>query len=266
MSIRQTAIEVVSTDTVPPLYQQIRRSIRDGIVAGTHIAGDRLPSESELAKAFGTTRTTVRQALSKLVFEGLIVRHSGRGSFVSDHPVIHSAIDSRECLTFEEQVALTGRTVSYGSCSFAQVAPPPDVASRLRVAAGSEVFRMERLRIIEKRPVCLELRYLPREIGLKVTGAMLAQQPAHRFVSDIVGRPMPTIVVSITAENASEEIAAKLEVPVGSALIVRANSHHADDGTLVMCGRSIFAGDVCTDYVLGQQLPGAGAPPRSLPV
>ena len=266
MSSRQTAVEAVSTDAVPPLYQQIRRSIRDGIVAGTHIAGDRLPSESELAKAFGTTRTTVRQALSKLVFEGLIVRHSGRGSFVSDHPVIHSAIDSRECLTFEEQVARAGRTVSYGSCSFAQVAPPPDVASRLRMPLGAEVFRMERLRIIEKRPVCLELRYLPREIGLKVTGAMLAQQPAHRFVSDIIGRPMPTIVVSITAENASEEIAAKLEVPVGSALIVRANSHHADDGTLVMCGRSIFAGDVCTDYVLGQQLPGSAAPPRSDPL
>lgn len=260
MSIRQPTDE---DDAITPLYQQIRRSIRDGIAAGAHTAGGRLPSESELARAFGTTRTTVRQALSRLVFEGLIVRHSGRGSFVSDPPAIHSAIDSRNCLTFEEQVAQTGRTVTYGSCNFAQVPPPPDVASRLRVPLGSEVFRMERLRIIEKRPVCLEVRYLPREIGLKVTGAMLAHQPVHRFVSDIIGRPMPTIVVSITAENANEEIATKLEVLVGSALIVRANTHHADDGTLVMCGRSIFAGDVCTDYVLGQPLPGPGAPPRS---
>ncbi len=247
--------------SLTPLYQQIRRSIRDGIIAGTHVAGDRLPSESELAQAFGTTRMTVRQALSQLIFEGLIVQHSGRGSFVSDKPAIHSTIDSRHCLTFEEQVALTGRTVSYGSCSFAQFAAPPDVAARLHIEPGTEVFRMERLRIIEGRPVCLELRYLPREIGLQVTGEMLARLPVHRFVSAIIGERVPTIVVAITGEVASAEIAEKLGVPPGSALIVRVNTHHAQDGAPVMCGRSIFPGDVCTDYVLGEPLPVFGANP-----
>jgi GntR family transcriptional regulator len=244
-----------------PLYQQIRRSIRDGIVAGRYLAGERLPSETELAQSFATTRTTVRQALSQLVFEGLIVQHSGRGSFVSDRPLIRSAIDSRNCLTFEEQVALTGRTVTYGTCTFAQVTAPPDAASRLRIAPGSEVFRMERVRIIDQRPVCLELRYLPHEIGLAVTGAMLARSAAHRFVSDILGIPVPTIVVSITAETASAEIAAKLDVAPGSALLVRINTHHDQDGAPVLCGRSIFPGDVCTDYVLGQPLPAAGTLP-----
>jgi GntR family transcriptional regulator len=248
-------------DPITPLYQQIRHSVRNSIIAGTHCAGDRLPSESDLAQTFGTTRTTVRLALSQLVFEGLIVRHNGRGSFVSDKPVIRSAIDSRHCLTFEEQVALTGRTVTYGSCTFAQIVASPDVARRLRIAGGSEVFRMERLRIIDGRPVCLELRYLPREIGLQVTGEMLAQLPVHRFVADIIGARVPTIVVSITAEIASAEVAVKLGVPPGSALIVRANTHHAQDGEPVLCGRSIFPGDVCTDYVLGQSLPASRPAP-----
>jgi GntR family transcriptional regulator len=249
------------SDSLAPLYQQIRRSIRDGIVAGRHVAGERLPSETELAQTFATTRTTVRQALSQLVFEGLIVQQSGRGSFVSDRPLIHSAIDSRNCLTFEEQVALTGRTVTYGACTFAQVMAPPDAASRLHIAPGSEVFRMERVRIIDERPVCLELRYLPHEIGLQVTGAMLARSAAHRFVSDILGIPVPTIVVSITAETASAEIAAKLDIAPGSALLVRINTHHDQDGAPVLCGRSIFPGDICTDYVLGQPLPASGSQP-----
>lgn len=257
MSTRQPARLTEPTDPIAPLYQQIRDSIRSGIVAGTHGAGDRLPSESDLAESFGTTRTTVRLALSQLVFEGLIVRHNGRGSFVTDKKVIRSAINSRHALTFEEQVALTGRVVTYGSCTFAQITAPPEIAKRLRIPPGSEVFRMERLRIIDRRPVCLELRYLPREIGLQVTGEMLAQMPVHRFVADILGARVPTIVVSITAEIASDEVAAKLGVTEGSAVIVRANTHHGQDGAPVLCGRSIFPGDVCTDYVLGQPLPGA---------
>lgn len=255
MSTKPPAPSSETASAPIPLYQQIRSSIRDGIIAGRQGAGERLPSETELAQTFATTRTTVRQALSQLVFEGLIVQHSGRGSFVSDRPAIHSAIDSRNCLTFEEQMALTGRTVTYGACTFAQVTAPLDAARRLGVVPGSEVFRMERVRLIEQRPVCLELRYLPHEIGLQVTGAMLSRLPAHRFVSQIVGIPVPTIVVSISAETASADIAAKLDVAPGSALIVRVNTHHDQDGAPVLCGRSIFPGDICTDYILGQPLP-----------
>jgi GntR family transcriptional regulator len=244
-------------DPAAPLYVQIQRRIRDGIAAGAHGAGDKLPSESELASEFRTTRTTVRHALSQLVFEGLIVRHVGRGSFVADRAVIRSPIDSRRCLTFEEQVALLGLTVTYRSFTFEMIAAPRPVAERLRIDPGAEVFRLERLRIIDQRPVCVELRYLPREIGRQVTGEMLAQLPAHRFVSEILGERIPTIVVSITAEIASGRVAELLEVPEGTALVIRDNTHHDKSGAPVLCGRSSFPGDVCTDYVLGQELPQA---------
>jgi len=252
MSTRQT--ESVQKTASDPLYQQIRRSILNGITSGTHGAGHRLPSESELAHGFGTTRTTVRQALSLLVFEGLVVRHNGRGSFVSDRPVIRSTIDSRRCLTFEEQVALTGRIVSYAGYSLAQAHAASHMAAILGLDPGTAVFRMERLRLIEGRAVCLEERFLPPAVGLHVTGQMLATQSAHQFAASILGTPIPTIVVSITAELASAAVAAKLEVPTGAPVIARDNTHHLGDGTAVMCGRSTFRGDVRTDYVLGQPL------------
>jgi GntR family transcriptional regulator len=244
-------------DPAAPLYVQIQRRIRNGIAAGAHGAGDKLPSESELASEFRTTRTTVRHALSQLVFEGLIVRHVGRGSFVSDRAVIRSPIDSRRCLTFEEQVALLGLTVTYRSFTFEMIAAPRPVAARLRIDPAAEIFRLERLRIIDQRPVCVELRYLPREIGRQVTGEMLAQLPAHKFVSEILGERIPTIVVSITAEIARGRVAELLEVPEGTALVIRDNTHHDKSGAPVLCGRSSFPGDVCTDYVLGQELPPA---------
>jgi len=239
----------------PPLYQTIRENIREGIASGVYEVGERLPSETELAQKFGTTRVTVRQALSQLIFEGLVVSHNGRGSFVAAATAIHSPIDSRRCLTFEEQVALTGRQVTYGACSLALAKASGEVARHLRIDEGSDVFKLERVRLIDGKPVGLEQRYIRHEIGQRVTGEMLSNQSVHGFVSEILGERIPTLVVSITADLATPEIAAKLGVPENSPLIIRDNSHHAGDGSPKVWGRSIYRGDIRIDYVLGQPLP-----------
>ncbi len=53
------------------------------IERGRHASGDKLPSERELAAAYGTSRTSIRQALEALVREGLLFRAMGKGTFVS---------------------------------------------------------------------------------------------------------------------------------------------------------------------------------------
>ncbi|RMG89191.1 MAG: GntR family transcriptional regulator, partial [Chloroflexi bacterium] len=44
-------------------YQRIQQYILDGIARGRWVAGQRLPSENELAKLHTTSRMTVRRAL-----------------------------------------------------------------------------------------------------------------------------------------------------------------------------------------------------------
>ena len=236
-----------------PIYVRIQERIRTAIAEGALAPGDRLWSEAELAGEFRTTRSTVRHALDRLVFEGLIVRHVGRGSFVAERGIFHSPIDSRHALSFEEQAELAGHVVSYCSPSFELVAAPQRIVEQLGLTDDTRVFKLERLRVIAGRPVCLEIRYMSHAIGSHVTGDMLSNRPAHTFVGDILGERIPTIVVSITAEIASPRIAELLELPAGAAVIVRSNTHHASSGAAVLCGRSIYAGDVSTDYVLGRE-------------
>jgi GntR family transcriptional regulator len=251
-------ILIPGTDRFTPVYVRIQDRIRSAIATGAFGPGDRLPTESELSSEFRTTRSTVRHALDRLVYEGLIHRRVGRGSFVAENSVLRSPIDSRRCLTFEEQVALTGHVVTYRSPSLELVPAPRQVAQTLGLdpQASHQVFKMERLRVIDQRPVCLEIRYLPQEIGRHVTGDMLTRSSAHSFISYIIGERMPTIVVSITAELADTRVAQLLEIAEGSAVIVRSNTHHAASGAAKTCGRSIYRGDVTTEYVLGQELPG----------
>jgi GntR family transcriptional regulator len=251
----ETAVPLAGSGRFTPVYVRIQDRIRSAIASGALGPGDKLPTEVELSGEFRTTRSTVRHALDRLVYEGLIHRRVGRGSFVAERGVLRSPIDSRRCLTFEEQVALAGHVVTYRSPSLELVDPPRQVAQCLGVDAQEQVFKLERLRVIGERPVCLEIRYLPQAIGRHVTGDMLTRSSAHAFISEIIGERMPTIVVAITAELADARAARLLEIAEGSAVIVRTNTHHTAAGAAQTCGRSIYPGDVTTEYVLGRELP-----------
>lgn len=67
------------------LSAQIAAAIRDAIVAGKLIVGDRLPSEAELADQFEVSRSTVREALKRLAAQSLIRTQRGAhgGAFIN---------------------------------------------------------------------------------------------------------------------------------------------------------------------------------------
>jgi len=66
-----------------PLYTQLKELLRERILDGTYAPHSRMPSESELGKAFDVSRITVRQALGDLQKEGLIFKIHGKGTFVA---------------------------------------------------------------------------------------------------------------------------------------------------------------------------------------
>src|SRR3954452_13044774 len=96
-----------------PLYAQVARDMAAHIRRGTVAAGQRLPAEPALARAYGVNRLTVREALASLTRQGLVRRVQGIGSFVADAPVRHridgAAADltegmRRQGLTVREEV------------------------------------------------------------------------------------------------------------------------------------------------------------------
>jgi GntR family transcriptional repressor for pyruvate dehydrogenase complex len=76
--------------------EQVELQLREAILSGSLRSGERLPSEVELARSFGVSRTTVREALGNLASAGLISKVPGAsgGSFVRrvDHASLGRAI------------------------------------------------------------------------------------------------------------------------------------------------------------------------------
>lgn len=68
------------------LTEAVINELSSRIEAGTYAAGDKLPSEQELCREFGVSRTVVREAVASLRLGGRLVSRQGLGVFVVDQP------------------------------------------------------------------------------------------------------------------------------------------------------------------------------------
>ena len=79
----------VRRDSSVPLYRQIKNDLSLEIQSGSLSPGDLVPGDLELMERYGVSRTTARQALKELEIAGLVSRHRGRGTFVTQPKLRH---------------------------------------------------------------------------------------------------------------------------------------------------------------------------------
>lgn len=122
--------------------------------------GSPIPSERELCAMFDVSRTTVRTAIGRLVAEGVLQRDQGRGTYVAEAKVQQGLVATR---SFSDGVARTGARPSSRLLERGLVAAPADVASDLEIEIGAPVIYLERLRLVDDRPLVLDRAYFRSE-------------------------------------------------------------------------------------------------------
>ncbi len=70
-------------DSSKRTYESIIDSIKSDIVSGKLASGDKLPPERDLAKQFGVSRTSIREALRTLEILGVVSSIQGSGNFIT---------------------------------------------------------------------------------------------------------------------------------------------------------------------------------------
>ena len=143
-----------------PLYHQLERLLADRIARGLYRDG--LPGEPELVLEFGISRGTVRQALDRLTRRGLIVRHQGRGSFVSPLPLEYPL---GRFYHFAHEMNERGIEQSSQVLLAASTRTPARIARRLRTDSRSRSVRVVRLRLAGNRPLLLETSHIPETLA-----------------------------------------------------------------------------------------------------
>jgi GntR family transcriptional regulator len=222
-----------------PNYYRVEKFLRDQINTGALKPGDPILPESQLALQFGISRMTVRQAFSRLVFEGLIVRQRGRGSFVAEPRFQHTNIFP----SFEEEMRARGAKTSHKLLDLRTEPAQGKVAESLALPEGTLVVVLERQRLVDGQVVGYEIRYLPRAIGEALTQDEIHNQPLVPAVKRILGRLHTRLSLRVTSSVVRSKEARILETKIGSPVLVREHIWYLDPDGPVQYGKSIFRGD-----------------------
>jgi len=226
----------------PSLTEQVRQHIKRLIVDGDFAEG-RIPPETELATDLGVSRTTVRDALSRLEHEGAIVRRQGAGTFVNPHGLrIKTRLE--EMWSYEEMLQDHGFAPSVRVVNVDTVAPAPDTAEALGLTTGESVIMMEKVFYEDDDPVVITYNFVPQRLVGDEMGKDDAEKPIFEFLEQHTGSQLAYYVSEIVPVILSEEWAALLGVQSGTAAISFDETGFSTDGQPLVHARSMFRDDL----------------------
>lgn len=201
-------------------------------------AGERLPSEPDLAKQLGVSRATLREAMRMFEAQGLIRRRQGSGTFVIGQvSVIDAGLEVLESL--ETMAERLGLEVSVSNLNVDTFMADQEFARGLKVAVGARLTRVRRVMREETRPVAYLVDILPEDVlkpeqlPAKFTGSVLdflLERGDHLTVSR----------AAVSAIGATAEVARPLEIQRGDVLLHFSSQLFVTSGKVIDCSFSYF--------------------------
>jgi DNA-binding GntR family transcriptional regulator len=200
-----------------PAYQRIYEDLSARIRSGELAAASQLPGEPDLAGQYGVARMTVRQAISRLVDDSLVVRLQGKGTFVAKDVGTRRSLN--RLTSFTEDMREEGRAVSTELLVQKVDEPTPAVAAELELDAHARVVVIGRLRRVASEPVSIHYSYLPYSLFPALEREPLSGGSLYRTLAERHGIRLRRAEQRIRAVAANAEQSALLGVPRRSPLL-----------------------------------------------
>jgi GntR family transcriptional regulator len=168
-----------------PLWLQLRLVLRRAIESGELQPHTQLPSESELCERFEVSRTVVREALARLVFDGRIYKIKGKGAFVAMRKDDEEFVGTTMGLW--EELLGKGHDVRTRVVQQALDHPTDRERSALRLGLDDEVVRLRRVYIVDGRPTIMVDTSLPARLVPGLERAPLENRSLYETIRQRYG-------------------------------------------------------------------------------
>lgn len=219
-----------------------------------------MPTEHQLAREFGVSRLTIRQALHLLEGAGLVSRQRGRGTIVSPAKVVRHW---SPIATFEEDIQRQGVRLETRVLDYKREVPPtPSLRRRLGLAGEALIDVLTLLRLGDARVLCYDRRSFASAIG-PIDPLLVERRPLLEIIRERTG--MPTCTVSWEAEivPSSAEVAGALGIKPGVLVVQTLGTAHLQDGSAIEGVDSYYRVDHVKFQFEGQYALGGSAPPAA---
>lgn len=221
-----------------PLYFQIAENLKREITEGTLKPGDRLDNELDLTERLGVSRPTVRQAVQRLVDQGLVVRRRGLGTVVTTPRILRSVA----LTSLYDDLFVAGRHPATTVLGVTEAEADDELAATLSLPPGSPVLFVERLRLADGTPLALMHNYLP--------AGMLGSEPADALgkagLYELLrkrGVQLQAGEQVIAARKTTAHEAKLLEAPRGATVLTMTRTTFDQDGRPVEHGSHAYLAD-----------------------
>jgi len=194
-----------------PLHIQLKQEMEAKIFRGEYTG--KIPSERELIAEYYVSRSTVRQAVSQLVREGVLQKKPGRGTFIA----LKSIND------WLGNLSSTSETVErMGMVPGAKLVKSEIVSlhDSLRDITGiDQAYHFMRIRYADHIPIGIERHYYPVELGKKLIGYDLNKEAFYDLLEHELGVNAFEADQVIKAGKPSNSDAKLLEIPLNSSIL-----------------------------------------------
>jgi GntR family transcriptional regulator len=223
-----------------PRYHRIADEVRRQIRAGDLAAGERLPNQRRLAREFGVTLMTLRQALELLEREHLIARRHGLGTFVATPSIDYDVLQLRR---LAPDLLAQGEPVSTRLLGRRVVPADRGVATALGLGPRARVLALERLRLVDRHPMGLQRSFLPSRIGDELLRADLAETPLRQALEFKLGVVIARARETVAAIRLGRREARELGCRAGAPAFLSERVSFTAAGEAVVFDRVFIPGD-----------------------
>jgi len=199
-----------------PLHVQIEEQLRVAIKSEEYQKGVKLPNEVALSKQLGISRATLRQSINKLVYEGLLMRKKGVGTFVKKSSISSKA---QNWLSFSQEMKALGIETKNYELHLSWAKPTEELCLFFDIKEDVRILKLERLRGKAEYPFVYFISYFNPRIGL--TGNEDFSRPLYEILEQDFNSIVKLSKEEISSISADSYLAGKLEIKAGDPILKR---------------------------------------------
>ncbi|GIN89995.1 GntR family transcriptional regulator [Siminovitchia terrae] len=221
-----------------PLHIQLKDLIEQQIAEGAY--SEQIPSERQFMEKFNVSRSTVREAISLLVREGILEKRHGKGTFVSLKPIQ----DWLGHLSSTTEV-IRGMGMKPGAKLITHYKTTPDPYIQ-GLTGFREAYFIKRVRFADDIPIGVERHYYPVEIGQKLVKYDLDNATLYDLVQNELGIQFAEADQSISCGPLLEEDREYLGIPSGACVMTVRRVIKNEAGRIIELETAFYRSDMYT--------------------